>query len=216
MAHQDFEKYAIQRPMNGVVAGLYDSFFRNMVLPYINKDSRILDFGCGDGKYYDYFKQFIENDKIHGVEISQIRVSRCHSLGWEKVLKVDPLQPLPFPDSFFDVINFDQVIEHISRSDIEFYLKELKRVLARGGAIVLMTPNYPVKRFYDAYNALRLLDFQRLKDDPTHVSKYGFRTLHALLQQHFTTVTLSHTGGILWDIFQHNIFSHKIIGLLKN
>jgi hypothetical protein len=55
---------------------------------------------------------------------------------------------------------------------------------------VLTTPNYPVKRLYDARAALRARSLERLKDDPTHISPLGARRLARLLVERFESVTL--------------------------
>jgi SAM-dependent methyltransferase len=215
MAHQDFEKYAVQRKMCRDVSDRYDSFFKGNVLPLLKKDSKVLDYGCGDGTYFCFFKQFIEQNDIFGIDISKTRVMRCHELGWENVLKVNSLEPLPFPDAHFDLINLDQVIEHIKTGDISFYLQELKRVLKEGGYVIVITPNYPIKRFYDLFNAIRRRDYKRIKDDPTHVTKYSFSKLNDLLSKYFRILKLEPTGGFVWKKYRYNFFSHKIIGLLQ-
>ncbi len=197
MPHQDFEKYAIQRLMNGTVSKRYISFFEENVLRRIKRDFKVLDFGCGDGKYFNFFNQFTDETNIFGVEISQTRVMRCQQIGWKNVMKINPLDTLPFADSSFDLINFDQVIEHIKSEEISFYLKELKRVLADDGLIIIITPNYPIKRFYDFCNALRQRKFERIKDDPTHVAKYNFKRLHILLSEYFRIIKLEPTGGFV-------------------
>ncbi|MBM2832887.1 MAG: hypothetical protein HW406_48 [Candidatus Brocadiaceae bacterium] len=215
MGHQDFERYAEQRLMNGVVAGKYNSFFVENVFPALKKNFRALDYGCGDGKYFSYFNQFTHKDNIYGIEISQTRVRRCHQLGWNNVFKVGNFECLPFPDAFFDLINFDQVIEHIRFEDIPFYLHELNRVLVNGGLIVILTPNYPIKRFYDMYSAFIKRNILRIKDDPTHVTRYNFKKLKNLLSNYFNILKLEPTGGFIWEKLNYNFFSCKIIGLLQ-
>jgi len=46
---------------------------------------------------------------------------------------------LPFPDSSFDIIIGSETIEHLENPSI--YLRELKRVLAVDGVIILTSPN---------------------------------------------------------------------------
>lgn len=215
MAHQDFEKYAEQRLMNGVVSGVFKSFFQANVAPVLKKDFRVLDYGCGDGKYFEFFKQFTGSENIFGAEISSKRVSRCRDAGWGNVQKINPGKRLPFPDSFFDLISFDQVIEHVACEETPFYLGELERVLTVNGLIVVMTPNYPIKRFYDMLSAIQKRDILKLKDDPTHVTKYNFRKLKDTLSEYFEVLKLQPTGGFLWDRLKYHIFSHKIIALAR-
>lgn len=213
--HQDFERYALQRAMNGQVGQPFAQFFLENVQPYLTPSSRILDYGCGDGKYFEFFSRHVPKDNIYGIEISKTRVDRCHSMGWRTVQQVGELQPLPFADSFFDLVNMDQVIEHIPRQNVLFYLGEIRRVLAGGGRVVVLTPNYPIKRIYDIYNAVRTRDIRRLRDDPTHVTRYGFSSLGALLTRVLPVECLKPTGGFMYERLGHRFFSHKIIALLR-
>lgn len=176
MNYQDFERYATQVPMDGLIADVYKSFFNNWI-EHPNSHLRVLDLGCGDGKYLDFFKQFFKEENIFGAEISRIRVDRCKNKGWKSVYLIERLKKLPFPDEYFDFINFDQVIEHISLKEIDFYLTELARILRRNGKIIIVTPNYPIKRIYDLLTFFLTFNFKKVFDDPTHVTHYNFRRL---------------------------------------
>lgn len=215
MVHQDFEKYAKQIKMYGQISKQFEQLFNTLGGNKNIRDYMVLDYGCGDGKYFSYFKQFFMEENIYGVEISQIRINRCMKIGWKNVYLLSKKEKLPFKDNFFDMINFDQVIEHIPKREIGFYLSEIKRVLKPGGIIILMTPNYPIKRLYDLYLAIRKMDIKRIKDDPTHVTRFNFKTLNLLLKKYFLVVQLYPTGGILYDLFNNKGLSHKIIGYCK-
>lgn len=212
MVHQDFEKYAQERQMNGLIADIYQKFFEEWI-DYKNSQLRVLDFGCGDGKYFDFFRKFFKEENIFGVEISRIRIERCKNKGWKNVLLIKKLERLPFFEEYFDLINFDQVIEHISENEINFYLLELTRVLKKNGKMIIITPNYPIKRIYDFLNAFPKQDFKRILDDPTHITHYNFKKLNNLFKRYFIEVKLEPTGGLFYRWFKKKFFSHKIIGL---
>ena len=213
MAHQDFEKYAREKPMRGKVSDLYKSIFKKEILPQKNSSLTILDFGCGDGKYFTFFKKYTSPNNIHGVEISKTRVSACERIGWENVIQIKAVKKLPFPNNYFDFINFDQVIEHIRKEEIDFYIKEFKRVLKPHGKIIVITPNYPIKRFYDFLNTLTTKNFSKLKDDPTHITFYNSKKLEQIFSKHNFTIRIKPTGGFLYKLFPVNFFSHKIVGI---
>jgi len=213
MAYLDFEKYAEEKSMKGSIPNIYPRYFKKYVA-YKDKDLKILDFGCGDGKYFPFFRQYFQENNIFGVEISDIRVERCKNEGWKNVQKIDPLKKLPFEDNFFDMINFDQVIEHIKISEINFYLEEFRRILKPEGTMILTTPNYPIKRIYDILNVVVKRDFKKIKDDPTHVSFYNFRNLREVLKI-FSRVILFPTGGFIYKKLPIDFFSNKIIGICK-
>jgi SAM-dependent methyltransferase len=213
MSHQDFELYATQRPHIRDVSDVYRRFFSKH-LGKLSSDARVLDFGCGHGIYYSFFSEYFNQANIYGVEVSVKRVAYCKSIGWENVHYLPILSPLPFTNEMFDVVHCDQVIEHIPKKEIGFYIKELHRVLKKDGKMVFITPNYPIKRLYDIYNAISKRDITRVKDDPTHVARYDFKRLVNVFQPDFSVI-LEPTGGRFWNRLPYNFFSHKIIGLVQ-
>ncbi|KLE11778.1 hypothetical protein AF80_00070 [Aliarcobacter butzleri L355] len=215
MKKLDFEKYALEKSMLGAMPKSWqDSFWK-----YMNKKSfeiskiKFLDYGCGDGRYYNYL---IDNgalkENIFGTEVSKIRIERCKELGWKNCFLTDFLEPLPFEDNFFDVISMVEVVEHIPKNDIDFYIKEIKRVLKPNGLFILTTPNYPIKRFYDIWDAFFRKKWTRLKDDPTHVTLYNQRKMIKLLNKYFSTIEMdSYKDGFLYKRFKNDFFIHKMI-----
>jgi ubiquinone/menaquinone biosynthesis C-methylase UbiE len=214
MAHQDFEKYANEKLMNGLIADNYKKFFLKWI-DYRDIQLKVLDYGCGDGKYFNFFRHCFQEENIFGVEMSKIRAERCNEKGWGKVFKIRGLEKLPFKDEYFDFVNFDQVIEHISAKEISFYLKEISRVLKKGGKMIVITPNYSIKRVYDFLNAFLKRDFKKVLDDPTHVTHYNFEKLYKLLEKYFTNIKLEPTGGLFYKWLKKRFFSHKIIGICE-
>jgi len=49
------------------------------------------------------------------------------------------VNPLPFPDGFFDLVIFTEIIEHLTNPF--FALSEIRRVLKPGGWLLITTPN---------------------------------------------------------------------------
>lgn len=78
--------------------------------------------------------------------------------------------PLEFDDESFDYVISFQVIEHIER-DNEF-VKEVSRVLRKGGKFIVSTPNAPMS----------------LTRNPWHVREYRMEELKALLGREFSHV----------------------------
>lgn len=111
--------------------------------------ARMLSSGCGFGgsllAYHDS-----GCTRVTGVEVDAdyarmagLRVAGVPGAG---VVQVAPQRPLPFPAGSFDVIESLDVLEHTA--DPAAYLAELRRVLAPGGVILLVTPNrlWPVEQ----------------------------------------------------------------------
>ena len=70
-----------------------------------------------------------------------------------------------------------EVIEHIPAEDGKRVIGELRRVIKPSGVLLISTPNYPVKRFYDYCDAMFHRKWARLRDDPTHVILFNHERL---------------------------------------
>ncbi|MDA3855190.1 MAG: methyltransferase domain-containing protein [Candidatus Woesearchaeota archaeon] len=213
--HNNFEKYALQRAMDGQVSNKFREIF-NKNIDIKDKKLKVLDSGCGDGKYYFFLKNIFKDENIFGVEVSKERIKRCHEKGFKNATYIEVNQELPFRNNLFDVIISDQIIEHISKENIPFYLSELRRVLKPKGKIILLTPNYPIKRLYDVTYAFLFFRSKGLFDDPTHVTFFSFKSLRKTLGKYFKNIELISLGGIYYNIlFKNNFFSRKILAIIR-
>lgn len=110
----------------------------DLVIRYAPKGSKILDLGCGNGISTRMLNQ-AEYDVI-GTDISQLFLEEARS--WENSrlrYQVCDVLELPFEDDSFDVICSNELIEHLP--EVETALKEMIRVVRKGGRIVLSGPN---------------------------------------------------------------------------
>jgi len=217
MDAQDFEKYAEDKTFNYSVSNLWETVlsevFSRLLKPL--SDINILDYGCGDGKYFPHFrsKGFLP-EQIHGVEISSLRIERCKRIGWKNAHLIQKGEKLPYSNATFDIVNFMEVIEHIPQNAIGQVLSEIRRVLKPGGFLVISTPNYPIKRFYDLVDAFVGHLWRRLRDDPTHVSFYNRKRLHAALDPLFNSVEERlYKPGFLYKRWPIPFFQHKLLFL---
>lgn len=96
---------------------------------------KILDTGCCTGYNLHLLSEFGE---IYGVDTEKKAVEYCKMRGFKKVFLLKNGLKLPFKNNYFDVVTCLDVLEHIKED--EDYLKELHRVLAPGGKLVLFTP----------------------------------------------------------------------------
>lgn len=120
--------------------GLLESFLakrRTAKATYLLKNAtkgKILDIGCGS---YPYFLLNANFQEKYGIDPSL------------KNLKIDNLnlqradvtkQKLPFKDDFFDAVTMLAVFEHIEHDKLQKLIKEINRVLIKGGVLVITTP----------------------------------------------------------------------------
>jgi ubiquinone/menaquinone biosynthesis C-methylase UbiE len=111
----------------------------DIVRKNLTPQERYLNIGCWDGTatvLYDPVKKFQE---ISGVDISESAVSEAQAKG-VKAYAVDlNWEGLPFPDSYFDIITFIAVIEHLI--DPHHILQEIRRVSRFDGRLLIGTAN---------------------------------------------------------------------------
>ena len=97
----------------------------------------ILDVGCGIGTYVKRFRDF--SPHVYGIDVSAKRVAESTMPN----LVAAAGEALPFRDEAFDVLVFNEVIEHVV--DDRQTIEDALRVLRPGGHIVIYAPNrlYP-------------------------------------------------------------------------
>lgn len=112
--------------------------------------ARALDVGCGVGQVVARLNE--AGFEAHGVDVSQPNI--------ERAAKVCPRcqlydgRKLPFPDDHFASAGALNVLEHVDEP--ETFIRELVRVVAPGGKIVLSSPNFlRVFGFRDYHHRMR-------------------------------------------------------------
>jgi SAM-dependent methyltransferase len=99
--------------------------------------SRILDAGCGSGRN---MVELARHGPVTGIELSNtsVEVARGRAVG--DVIAGSVLE-MPFEDDSFDLAASLDVIEHLE--DDLGALRELRRVVAPGGSLLVTVPAYP-------------------------------------------------------------------------
>jgi len=102
----------------------------------IEKNTRVLDVGCGDGILMEYLKYNKEID-IRGIEISKDNVQKCLSKGLAVIEGDAEKDLLQFPDGSFDFVILSQTLQAFLNPEI--VIKELLRV---GKKAIVTIPNF--------------------------------------------------------------------------
>lgn len=119
----------------------------------LNDETRILDFGCGQGRLVNAlefsgsaFKSYV------GIDTNERSVSWCnkylvysdkyrfiHLPAYNEMYNKEArgLRKLPFEESEFDLIFLNSVFSHMLPNDIEFYLNEFHKVLKSDGFVYI-------------------------------------------------------------------------------
>jgi len=127
---------------------------------------KTLDMGCGDG---NVSKLYLSKGAVYGIDISKIALKYAKNNGIKTKYCDLNKNKTPFTAEYFDTIIVTDVIEHLI--DPIGILIEVKRVLKKGGRIIITVPNFA-----------RLNNrFQMIKGDPTdllHWEKFGDEMEH--------------------------------------
>ena len=107
-----------------------------IISDFIEKNTRVLDVGCGDGTLMEYLKTNKEID-IRGIEISKNNSQKCVGKGLT-VSEGDAEKDLTqFPDSSFDFVILSQTLQAFLNPEI--VIQELLRV---GKKAIVTVPNF--------------------------------------------------------------------------
>jgi len=109
----------------------------DIALKLLDKGDKLLDIGCGDGTLGYFAKRNYK--EVYGLDISEsaLKIAEKREMVTKKVNVNE--ERLPFEDTYFDAVVCLDVIEHVFEP--RDLVKEIYRILKRGGSLVLSTPN---------------------------------------------------------------------------
>jgi len=145
-------------------------------------DSKILDWGCGDGSFISLLRNF----GLHCFGIDAYRKDLN-----DPQISATTIEKADFPDGYFDIITCFHVLEHLA--DPLTSAKQALKLLKTGGLIIIEVPNLDSVGFQIFKRRWQPLGI------PTHLN-------------HFTPITLQkvfESAGKI-QIVKTEFFSHRI------
>jgi len=104
----------------------------------LRADSKILDFGCGWGRYLRFFWKDVRESGLFGVDVSPDVLSVCLQTGVPgQFSRILPLGRLPYEDGFFSHAMAYSVFTHLPEHVHLHWMRELARVLRPGATFTL-------------------------------------------------------------------------------
>ncbi len=126
---------------------IWRAIIQRYLQKHIPQDSVVLDLGAG----YCTFINNIKAKEKHALDVSE--VTRKHADKGVKVHCRSCVNMSIFKTSYFDVIFASNIFEHLPKDDFEKCLAEVRRVLKKGGILIVVQPNfrYAYRKYFDDY-----------------------------------------------------------------
>ena len=143
---------------------------------------RVLDAACGAGYGTALLASAASN--AVGIDIDEATIAYAGSRHQKPTFVVSDIAAMPFDAGAFDLVVSFETIEHVP--DPEAALRELRRVLADDGLLVISTPN----------------THEYLVDNEFHLREFTHEEFVTLLERYFPTVE---------PLLQHNWIASAIL-----
>ncbi|MFH0884927.1 MAG: class I SAM-dependent methyltransferase [Candidatus Micrarchaeota archaeon] len=149
----------------------------NRSLPKPKGKPKLLDIGCGDGKFLCIAKRI--GYEVSGVEPFGFNPDISKRDGfkiWNSAFHV-----VNFPEGYFDIVTMNHVLEHVD-SPSEVFL-DLRRVTKPGGKVIIATPNAEAfgkrcyKKFWYHLDTPRHLHLFKLENIRKYGERNGFKII---------------------------------------
>jgi len=140
---------------------------RELFLSYLPKEGKIVDAGCGFGKWVIYLKR--QGYDIIGIDDNELAVAKVKDFDDSLQVELGDILDVHYPDNSFDAYISMGVIEHFENGPTSA-LEEAYRVLKPNGLIFISVPTVNVVRrlvrrplrntlnaFYTSWLILRLI-----------------------------------------------------------
>ena len=169
-----------------------------------NKDSKILEIGCGYGRLLYYLKKQ-GYTSTYGIDISPEQIEKAKEHKFEKTEVISAFDFLKSKEDKFDTIIMLDVLEHFEKDEILELIDLIYSSLAVDGKLILQLPN-----------ALTPLDIHRYWDF-THETAFTTASIRQLLAladfKHIRVFPIvphihgprSFVFNIMWRVFWQNL-----------
>ncbi|WHF50776.1 class I SAM-dependent methyltransferase [Chryseobacterium gotjawalense] len=169
------------------------NYKRNIMIDFVGKHKKVLDYGCGAGEFLKY----IEDDfETFGFEPSE----SASKYAIQKVHKTKIINNLDFiKEGSLDAITLWHVFEHIENQDEilnAFYSK-----LKQNGLLIIAVPNI------NSYDALKYKEFWAAYDVPRHLYHFSKSGMEKLMNNEYWKI--KKIKPLLLDSFYISMLSEK-------
>lgn len=175
--------------LSGRAKGLLERWSVRRLPAHVAAPNRVLDVGCATGNLLLAIRR-AGNEAVTGVEPVEAAASVARSRGL--TVHHGTIEDARFPDAAFDTVILSHTLEHVQ--DPGATLREVRRVLAPGGSVVLWLPNV------ESLEARLLKTWWIGYDAPRHLTTFSITTVTRALEASGLRVTrVTHEAvGVEW------------------
>jgi 2-polyprenyl-3-methyl-5-hydroxy-6-metoxy-1,4-benzoquinol methylase len=145
------------------------------------KLERLIDVGCGEGKFGESVKDRFPNCETWGLEPNP-EAAAAASLRNDRILNISLSDSTELPSAYFDVVTMNDVLEHMTWPEPALALA--RRILRPNGKLILSLPNV---QYYLNVRDLVFKNDWEYRDcgilDRTHFRFYTTKSAARLLQR---------------------------------
>ncbi len=143
------------------------------------KNSTILDFGCGDGRYIQAISD-VGTYKMIGADISEYALKKAKKRFPDVTFyRISGDEKIPVKSNSVDYVIAGDVIEHIF--DARIFLTQMNRILKNGGKIFISTPYHGLIK----HIVIALIGFDIVYEPTTpHIRFFTKKSLIKMVESH--------------------------------
>lgn len=199
--YQSDEYYSHQENKSGVIPRIYETIKNiNLKKKYQMAtkglaNGKMLEIGCGAG-------DFLQSMEEHGWICTGIEPSEKAKEIARKKVKAELLNPeeiTKLESESFDLITMWHVLEHVD--DLKEEIKQLQRLLKKGGRLVLALPNFK------SADAQYYKEYWAAYDVPRHLNHFCRESINNIFKT--SELKMQKTDKLIWDAYYISYMSEK-------
>jgi len=182
-SHQELfdEMKLIKGEKNNKIFEITTSFIKN-------KDAKILDCGCGSGKFMEALSDYGYRS-LCGLDIDNYLTTKINIKEFKAVdISFDKI---PWQDEFFDVVTAIQVIEHLENP--HNFIRETYRILQPGGLFIFSMPN--IQHILNRLLFLKTGDMPRYRAKNNHIALFPKGIFKKSVLKYFDLLDMGYIKG---------------------